>query len=308
MTKILPGKYVESFDKTQVFFRLYDKVESPKGMVLLIHGMVEHSARYDAFSRYLNKNGFVVLTYDQRSHGQTVKVAEDVGKYRGDLFEDCVCDAMFFANLLNEKYKLPLIFLGHSYGSFVLQRVIERYKNYSGAVFVGSACMAKSFEVNFGLFVAKLTKFFFGKDAKAKLIYKSSFKNYEKNFEDGNWLTRDTKIFEAYKNDPYCQQICSANFYYSFFKNLKLTYKKEALSQIEKDKPILILSGTKDPVGKFGKLVVKLENQYKSLGVKDVQMKLFNEGRHEILNETNRDEVWQTVVDFLNKICVKKSK
>lgn len=300
MSKIQSGEFIKSFDENKIFCRTWDKVKEPKGVVMIIHGMVEHSGRYDDFAKFLNKNGFVVFAWDLRAHGQTVGKSEDVGKYSGDLFVDCVNDAMFFANLLNEKYNLPLVVLGHSFGSFLLQSFIEKYHNYSVAVFSGSANMAKGASVGAGLFVAGLTKFFCGKNAKAKTIYNMSFKSYGKNFKDGNWLTRDEKIWQEYNQDEFCGNICSANFYYSMFKNLKKVYKKENLEQISKEQPILIVSGDKDPVGQNGVLVEKLKNLYDSVGVKNVKLKLFEDGRHEILNETNKQEVWQLVLDFLN--------
>lgn len=293
-------EYIKSFDGNEIFVREWNNAQNPKAVVMIIHGMVEHSARYEEFANYLNQNNFLVFGYDQRSHGQTVKNAQDVGKYNGNLFEDCVCDAMFFADQLKEKYNLPLIVVGHSYGSFVLQRFVERYNKHSMAIFVGSACMKGQASVNFGLFVAGVTKFFCGKNAKAKMIYKASFSGYEKKFENGNWLTRDKEIFNKYKADPFCQQICSANFYHSFFKNMKKIYKKSELNKVNLSIPILIISGSSDPVGGFGKLTTKLKKLYDGLGVKNCGLKLYEGGRHEILNETNRKEVFDYILNFIN--------
>ena len=294
-------KYIESYDKKEIFTRLWDDVKNPRGVVMIIHGMVEHTKRYENFANFLNKKGYITFAWDLRAHGQTVKNAEDVGKYHGDLFEDCVCDAMYFANMLNEKYHLPLVVLGHSYGSFVLQRFVQVYQNFSLAIFSGSASMKGNASVSMGLMVARMIKSFKGKDAKAKAIYKLTFGNYGKNFENGNWLTRDQKIFDEYNKDEFCGNVCSANFYVSMFSNMKRVYKKENLEQVVKDKPFLIISGDKDPVGGDGALVQKLKELYDKLGVQDVQIKLYKDARHEILNETNKEEVFNDILNFCNK-------
>ena len=299
--KMATEKYIEGYDKQEIFTRLWDNVKNPKGVVMIIHGMVEHTKRYENFANFLNKNGYITFAWDLRAHGKTVKNAEDVGKYSGDLFEDCVCDAMYFANMLNEKYHLPLVVLGHSYGSFVLQRFVEVYQNFSLAIFSGSASMKGNASVSMGLMVARMIKAFKGKNAKAQAIYNLTFKNYGKNFENGNWLTRDDKIFEEYNKDEFCGNVCSANFYVSMFSNMKRMYQKDNLNQVVKDKPFLILSGDKDPVGANGVLVNKLKELYEKLGVKDVQMKLYKDARHEILNETNKEEVFDDIINFCNK-------
>lgn len=293
--------FFESFDKTLIYYKLYDKVENPKACVLILHGMVEHSKRYETFAKFLNKNGIVVLTFDLRAHGKTVQDAEKVGHYESDLFGDCIRDAGLFCDFLKEKYPyVPLVVLGHSYGSFVLQSFVENYQNFDMAIFVGSANM-KGILPGLALSIAKITCTFKGKDAKAKMINNLTMNSYAKNFEDGNWLTRDNKIFENYKQDEFCGNICSANFYVSMFKGIKGIYKKSNLLKVPKTKPFLILSGSCDPVGGNGKLVLKLEKLYQKLGVKTVEMKLYDGARHEILNETNKQEVFDDVLNFVEK-------
>ncbi len=301
--------FFESFDKTLVYFKLFDKVENPKACMLIIHGMVEHSKRYENFAKFLNKNDIVVLTFDLRAHGKTVGDAEKVGHYDGDLFADCTKDAICFSNFLREKYPaLPLVVLGHSYGSFVLQSYVENYPDFDMAIFSGSANM-KGILPGLALCISKLTRTFKGKDAKAKLIHKLTLGQYGKDFENGNWLTRDKKIFEDYVADPFCGNMCSANFYVSMFKGIKGIYKKKNLKKLPLTKPFFIISGAQDEVGGKGNLVKKLEALYTKQGVKQVEMKLYEDARHEILNETNRKEVYQDILNFVEshlKECKKK--
>lgn len=303
-TKAKPnGKklYIPSFDENLVYTYTWTPSEKPKGVIFIIHGMVEHIARYEYFAKQCNKHGFIVFGMDLRAHGQTVGDPEKVGKYDGDLFGDCVKDVIFMANKIHEQYKLPLVLLGHSYGSFVLQEVVQQYNKYALAVFSGSANMKGQLSVAAGKIVAKLTRAFKGKDAPAKMLYKLSFGAYGKGFDKGNWLTRDEHVFEQYNKDLFCGNVCSAQFYISFFDHLSKLYKKDNLAKINKKAPLLLVSGECDPVGgKNHSLVDKLYGLYQKLEL-NVTCKIFKDCRHEILNELNRDEVIDYILDFCNK-------
>lgn len=289
---------IQGFDGAELNAKFWE-AKNAKCVVLLIHGMVEHINRYDYFAKCCNKKGISVFAFDLRGHGQTVKSPEKVGKYDGDLFGDTVQDVIKIADFLHEKCGLPLIIMGHSYGSFVLQEVIQNYQNYAVAVFSGSANMKGDPSVAMGSVVAKITKLFKGKDAPAKMIFKLSFGAYGKNFENKNWLTRDEEVFKKYMEDPYCGNVCSANFYVSFFKHLSKLYRKNNLKNISTKNPVLITSGKKDPVGgKNHKLVDKLDLLYRSLGM-NVTYKLWDDCRHEILNELNKDEVIEFIINFI---------
>lgn len=296
------NEIIKSFDGKELFTTFYEAKDA-KAVVLLVHGMVEHIGRYEYFAKSLNKAGLSLFAFDLRSHGKTVGTPDEVGVCEDDLFANCVKDVIFLAEFLHKKFKLPLIILGHSYGSFVLQEVIQNYQNYDVAVLSGSANMKCQSSVAMGKVVAKITRLFKGKKAKAKMIYKLSFGAYGKPFENGNWLTRDEGIFNKYNEDPFCGNVCCAQFYVSFFEHLSKLYNKKSLQKISKTHPILITSGAVDPVGgKHHKLVDKLDLLYRSLGL-NVTYKLWEGCRHEILNEINKDEIIKYIIDFcLDKI------
>ncbi len=297
--------YFNGYNDAQIYVRTWGEVAEPKGVVLIIHGMVEHGIRYNEFAQFLNKSGFIVVVPDLRGHGRTAGAPEDVTKYDGDIFSDTVLDLIKLSDSLIAKYNLPFFFLGHSYGSFITQCLLQKYHKQSGNVLVGSSCYKGSAQVFFGKLVAKITRFFKGKDARAKFLYNMTFANYGKHFDKANWLTSDEKIFNDYVLDPYCGAVATAEFYCSFFENLGKLYKPELLNQIDKDTPILITSGAKDYVGgENHRDIDKLPLLYKSYGIKNVDYKLWENGRHEILNETFRAEVYDYILNFLNK-CIK---
>lgn len=294
--------FFNGYNDYQVYVRSWDNVENPKGVVLILHGMVEHGLRYDEFAQYLNSRGYIAVTPDHRGHGKTAGAPENVCRYDGDIYADTIRDCIKLADKIIQKYKLPLFILGHSYGSFLAQGFIQNYHQHSGVVLVGSNNMAHSPDVFFGKIVADITRAFKGKNAPARMIYKMSFEKYGKHFPRQNWLTQDEKIYDAYCLDPYCGAVASAQFYRSFFANLKKIYKPKKLSQIDKDTPILITSGECDYVGgKNHKGIDRLAPLYRKYGVADVEYKLWQNGRHELLNETFRKDVFKYIADFFDK-------
>ncbi len=296
------GAFFNGYNDYQVYVRTWANVDKPKAVVLIIHGMVEHGLRYDDFAKFLNSNGYIVVVPDLRGHGRTAGAPENVTKYDGDIFGDTVLDCIKLADTLLTKYNLPLFFIGHSYGSFITQKLLESYHKQKGNVLIGSSCYKGSALAGLGKMVAKITRLFKGKDARAKFLYNMTFANYGKHFDNANWLTSDERIFNDYNLDPYCGAVATAEFYISFFGGIGQLYKDEYLNQIDKDTPILITSGASDYVGgENHKDIDKLPLLYKSYGVKNVDYKLWENGRHEILNETFRADVYNYIVTFLNK-------
>lgn len=293
------------FNDYPINLAVWDQVEGEiKGVVQILHGMVEHIKRYDEFARFLNAHGYVVLGDDHRGHGVTAQgnlgVVPD-----GDCFADTVEDAILIGKYARETYKAPLLVFGHSYGSFLTQRYIQKCGEMKAVVLCGSACMDIP-DVKAGLCVAKMQAALFGEKKKANLIRKMSFGPYNNAFKEEKkenaWLTRDDVRREAYNADPMCNYTMSIAFYTSFFSALSKLYSPEALSGISKDLPVFIISGDRDPVGGMGKLINRLYEVYKDNGLSHVEVKLYPEARHELLNELCREEVMSDVLAFYDGV------
>ena len=286
-------------DGKEITLYVWDEVSSPVGVVQLVHGMAEHAGRYADFAAYLNENGLIVLADDHRAHGETDKDA--LGLAYGDLFEDTVRDEQGISALIRERYGLPLILMGHSYGSFLAQRYLSYgTEGLSGCVLMGSAAMEGPI-VSLGAKIAagKVKK---GKgDEPGRFFAGQTFVKYDKKINDGvnGWLSRDKAQVGKYNLDPLCSFACSNGFYDSFFRGLKAIWK-DGGEKIGKDLPLLIVSGACDGVGGYGKLTAKLRKRYERLGLTP-EYKLFEGARHELLNETNREEVWAYLLDFFCK-------
>ncbi len=295
----------KSFDGTVLQCYLWDDVRAPKGVVQIAHGMAEHARRYDDFANFLNKNGYIVFADDHRAHGMTStkQSAKGVkGFHKGDIYGDTVKDEIAITAYLKEKYQLPVIYLGHSYGSMIGQRYLQEDTLHTGVILCGSAMM-KGMLLNTGCAVANMQYGILGGEKTAKSLDKMTFGAYNNPFKkekiDFAWLSRDKEQVKKYILDEQCGYVMSIAFFKFFLNGLKKAYNSENLAKIDKSKPIAIFSGDQDPVGGKGKLVKKLYEQYKELGVTDLSIKLYEGGRHEILNETNNAEVY---ADFLKRI------
>ena len=193
-------------------------------------------------------------------------------------------------------FNVPVRVLGHSFGSFITQRLIRDRVKVDRFILSGSSYM-KGLIVSAGKFVAVLSRIFKGRECDAKLIESMSIRGYGKKFEGGNWLTRDESVWQSYCDDPMCGQVFPVAFYLSMFTELPKNYTK-LKNSVGYCPSILLIAGDHDPVGNFGKGVIKLNSVYKKAGF-DVRLKLYKDARHEVLNEINRAEVFDDIIKFL---------
>ncbi|NLJ41826.1 MAG: alpha/beta hydrolase [Clostridiales bacterium] len=280
---------------------------SAKGVVQIAHGMAEWAFRYDYFAQALNKAGYAVYANDHRGHGLTALSEKDIGYISdNDGFSDMVEDMYELNQFINEKHPdLPVILFGHSMGSFLGQRFVQLYgEDIQGAIFSGSNGKQKPI-VNIGIGIAYLEMKLKGRKNKSKLLDRMSFGGYNKAFAPNrtkfDWLSRDEKQVDKYIEDPYCGGIFTSSFFYDFLRGLKLITRKENLRVIPKDLPMYIFGGSMDPVGEFGRGLENLANMYKDLGMYQISFRLYQGGRHEMLNEINRDEVMENIIGWLDK-------
>ena len=296
----------KSFDGQVLACYQWTSVKEIKGVVQIIHGMSEHAQRYAPLAEFLNKNGYVVFADDHRGHGQTAGKPELVGKYNKptNIYEDTVYDEIEISKMLQKKYpKVPLFIFGHSYGSLITQRYIELANLHAGAIICGSSYMKTGLN-KLAAVIAKITMRHKGADAPAKFIENLSFKQYNKGLKEGElWISHNTKSVEEYKRDPFCGVPFSAKFYYDLMTGVMQAYKKQNLSQINKETPLMLLAGEEDKFSNDAKLAIKLYKQYVNLGIKDVTIHTYPGMRHEVHNELNNDQVLADILEFYNKIA-----
>ena len=314
-------------DGVSLFLRLWEadsskKINKPKAVLHIIHGMGEHSGRYDRLARRLVENGMEVWAADQRGHGETAANAQNPPG-QGGLHGHCadgdgfsrVCEDIHILNkIIKSKYPdTPLFLLGHSWGSFIAQYYIENFEglskredglNLAGCILSGTRGPG-GVKIAMGAPVMAFLAFINGERNGSKMAREMAGGSYNNAFRPNrtefDWLSRDEKEVDAYVSDPFCGFLCSSGFYRDMSKALKRIHRKDEMKKIRQDLPVYIFSGTMDPVTDMGKSHAALEAAYRHLGIRDLETALYPGARHETLNETNRDEVTGNLISWLHR-------
>ncbi len=294
---------IESFDSTPLHCYIWDDVANPKGIVQIVHGMAEHAGRYAPFAEFLNSKGYIVFGDDHRAHGNTEPI-ETVGHRDGNIYKDTLNDLIYLYNYFKNEYKLPAMVLGHSYGSFLSQGFLQRGTDVKGVILCGSAMMGTATGIFGSIAVAPLK--LFAASYRPKFVNKFSDLLFNRVYtgETGRllWVSRDAAEREKMIADPIAGIDMSINFDYYMLKAFTWLYRKKSLAKLNPETPIGIFSGTMDPIGgKNASKAVKLYELYKKSGVKRCELHLYEEARHELLNEINRDEVYLDMLAFIDR-------
>ena len=276
----------------------------------IIHGMCEYIERYLPFIEYLTIKGFVVVGHDQLGHGQSINSEEDLG-YVGepDPNDLLIKDIHILRSITQKKYPdLPYFMCGHSMGSYLLRQYICSYsKGLAGIIILGTGYMSPC-ETLMSLGFLNFLACFKGMRHRSKLTKKISFelgpyKKYDHENKDINnsWISRDPEIVKQYYADKKCQFDFTINGFFGLVTAIRYSCNPSNVAKINKDIPILFVSGDKDPVGNNGEGVKKAYEIMKLIGSMDVTLKLYEGSRHEVLNELNRDEVYEYILNWVNE-------
>ncbi len=278
--------------------------QKPKAVLHIVHGMAEHALRYDDFAKTACKRGFAVVASDHRGHGKTGAKSGLMGYLAdGDGFARVVEDQKEINAEIKKQYPgLPIVIIGHSFGSFVTQEYIERYgSTIKAAVLIGSAGPNPS--VSVALLLANLNCAFKGRKSPAKFMNALVFGSYNNRVKNPHtafdWLSGDVNEVKKYIDDEYCGFVCTAGFFQDFMRGLKRLHTQEALKGIPAALPVLITAGSEDPVSDGGKTLKALYRIYQDMEMQDVSLKLYENGRHEILNETDKEEVKADILGWI---------
>jgi alpha-beta hydrolase superfamily lysophospholipase len=279
-----------------------------RAAVNIAHGMAETAARYERFAGVLTKNGYAVYAEDHRGHGKTIKEAAHAGEAGADALNKMMGDLHQLSEIIKKEIPAtPLFLLGHSMGSFLAQGYIERWgKELKGAILSGAAGPADLL-TGIGQVIAYLEMLRVGATGRSNFLNFLSFGNFNKQFApartDFDWLSRDNSEVDKYIADPFCGGLFPTAFFYDLCRFWRQIHRKEELSRIPQDLPLYFFSGQKDPVGANAVGVRHLISIYQKLGIKDLSFKFYEGGRHEMLNEINREEVMADVIRWLDAHC-----
>lgn len=292
-----------------VFARCWLPSDGPKAIFQIAHGMAEHGERYEDFAKYLCGKGFAVLVNDHVGHGKSIRSDDDIGYFgENNGWDAFVEDQRAFTELIKDEFPvIPVIFFGHSMGSFIAREYILRYgtdERIKAAVFCGSSGKnpASAIAIKLADTIAKVK----GSKHKSNFINKMAFGPYNKKTENRtpfDWLTSDNAEVDKYIADKYCGYLFTAVGYRDLFTVLTKVSGKDWYNGVNEKLPMLLISGEDDPVGLYGKGIKQIYNDLIAAGKKDVTIKLYPGMRHEILNEVDRIQPYEYIASWaLSKI------
>lgn len=301
------GRFHSSDGVHEIFYRVWEPSETPRAILQISHGMCEHIDRYDGFARFLCERGIVVCANDHIGHGKSVNAESELGYFGGKGSISHLADDLDLLRAeMRKKYRLlPYVLLGHSMGSFVCRDYMVRFgQNLDGAIICGTAGTNKLIGTAIALSAAicKLR----GRTHRSEFLRNLAFKGYNKDFPgDGEnaWLCRDPEIRAAYDADPLCGFCFTAGGYNEMFRLLKSVSGPEWAANVPQSLPVFVIAGAVDPVGAKGDGPREVYQLLCDRELSDVDCKIYLDMRHEILNETGKEEVMGDVADWVLRVA-----
>lgn len=294
-----------STGKNKIHARMCVPDTEPRAIVQIIHGIAEYIDRYDEFMSFLADNGIIAVGTDHLGHGKSIESEEQTGFFAYENGWDyAVRDEEVLRLAMHENYpELPIIVFGHSMGSFMARTLLIRYPDAFNAAIISGTGNQGSALVNGGLFMGNLVTGLKGAHHYSKFLNNLAFGSYNKIYENPkteyDWLSRDEANVQKYIDDPLCGFIPTCSLFRDMMTGVKFITNKKNLTAMNKDMPVYFMSGDMDPVGECGKGVQKAYNNFLEAGMNDVSIKLYPGGRHEMLNEINKDEVYSDILTWL---------
>ena len=276
-----------------------------RAILQIAHGMVEFIDRYDRYASFMASKGFYVVGNDHLGHGKSVTDESQLGYFAKHDGNFCVLgDMQQLREDTRKKYPgVPYFILGHSMGSFLARQFIEKFgEGLAGAIIMGTAYQQPA-TLDLAIGLTAVFQQARGGHYRSDTINNMALGSYNAAFEPGrtknDWLTKDEAIVDAYTANPLNQFVFTVNGYYNLFRGLRYAEREQNINKIPKDLPILVVSGGKDPVGEFGKGPRIVAQTYQKCGIQDVTLKLYPDDRHEILNELDKETVYQDLLQWI---------
>ena len=296
-------------DGLELELAIMEPSSNPIGIVQLVHGMSEHKERYYDFMNYLAQNGYICAIHDHRGHGASLKDPSHLGYFYTEDSSVIVDDTHQVTEYLKERYpSLSISIFSHSMGTLVSRNYLKKYDHeLEKIVLCGPPTENKL--AGFAVFLAKISSIFYGKYKPNKFLNALSVGQYSKGYESQlGWICSNPDTVEAYDADPLCGFIFTTNAFINLFKLLESAYKSRDWRPKNIALPILLIAGEEDPVIQGKEKFKGLERFLKSLGYKNIKSKLYKGMRHEILNERDKETIYQDVLEFLRSDTNKEEK
>ncbi len=285
---------------------IYYPDAEPKGYFHVVHGMTEHIERYEKTMRALAEEGYICFGYDNLGHGKTAKNESELGfiaKKKG--YDLLAKDVKIFSDAVIAECakELPYILMGHSMGSFIVRYAAEKYVRPARLIVMGTGAANPAADA--GLMLISIVKFFRGDKYRSRLMQKLAFGSYNNRFKNelsvapSPWLTTDVAIRQKYSADKYCSFKFGVSAMGDLIRLMKYSNRPAWFKNVDKELPILLVSGEEDPVGDYGKGILAVEKKLSSAGA-NVKCVLYKGARHEILNDFCYEDVKRDILEFCN--------
>lgn len=284
------------------------EVKNPKIILQIVHGMSEHKERYLEFAEYCAEKNIMIYIHDHLGHGETAGSVDKIGtipaKHAWQKMKD---DVHSLSNIVREEHPdLPHFLLGFSMGAFMVRSLLlSGYCDYKGIILAGNPANPGIIRP-VGALLAKMVIGFKGRDYAGPMLHNIAYANNNKKFKpaktDFDWLSRDLSVGEKFASDPFCGRIFSAGFYNNLAFGAKKLFSPLKQAFVPTELPILMLSGSDDPVGSGPKGCKQVYKVYKRAGLENLSKKIYPGARHEIINETNKEEVYRDIHNWVNSI------
>lgn len=302
--KYQKGTFQSSDKVHQISYEIIIPDTNIKGIIQVSHGMCEYFGRYLDFAKYMAEHGFIVCGNDHLGHGSSVSTDDELGYFSPENgWQNAVKDLYTLTKIMKETYKdVPYFLFGHSMGSFIARAYsVLHGECLNGVIFCGTS--GGMIGIDKMINVIDTIKKIHGENYRSNKVYKLAFGYYNKKIPNAqsehDWISRDRSIVEKYDSDKKCNFNFTLNGYENLMSVLQYVSNAEWYSSYIKNLPTLIISGDMDPVGDYGKGPFKVFRKL-SASACDVSMKLYSGARHELLNETNRQEIYSDIHAFFN--------
>lgn len=292
--------------QTEIVYYVYTPDRTPKAVFQIIHGMCEYFERYEHFAEYLCDKGIVVCGFDMRGHGKSAKTKDDLGFFGAKKgYEYFSKDTESLRLIMRQKYKrLPYIIFGHSMGSLVLRDyIVDHGNDIDGAIIAGT--VGGQYPLRQGIALTEFTSRFKGGRSRVESLKEAIMKVFDMDTPEKTpraWISRDTNV--GIENDK--DEMCDFTFTSRGFNDLLKLYANvsypEWANDVPKSLPILIISGTDDPIGNKGKGVTEVYESLVDAEINNLTFKLYEGARHELVNETNKEEVFEDIHNWCDLV------
>lgn len=299
------GKFKSTNGSDNIAYYVYKPVSEPKAAVQIVHGMCEYIERYEEFISFLCANGILVFGHDHLGHGKSVISEEYLGYFAPKHgWQYLAKDTIRMTKLIEKQYAdIPFYILGHSMGSLVTRTVIAKRSDlYCGALLLGTLNTRIAADAGIMLMnaVCRIKGEFSRSKAADEAVFGMNNARIENPVNEYAWVSRDEEIVSRYEGDPLCTFHFTARAYSDLFFLSSYVSGKDWAAKVDNSLPIMICGGSEDPIGKYGKGPEEVFNLLNESGQEDIELKIYSGARHELLNETNRAEVYEDIMDWLD--------